>query len=191
MATSKKSTAKKDKQQFVVAGVIYWAHIKKPNEMSNKYQVTVKISDKDAEMISSLDVPVSGELKVGKDDKGGDLVLEGNFITAKNSFRPEIIDSKKRDLPEDMEIGNGTKARIVLSTYDWTFKAKSGVSLNLDTIQVLELVEFSRKSGRSLLDETDGFEVDKNALDESDSDDDSDDDDSSDEVPKKKNKGPY
>lgn len=216
MANIKKKIVKKksndessDRESIVLSGVLYWAHVTKPSKESGKYQCVVKISDTDAERLDDLGVDVKDEQKTGKNEKGKDVILKGNFVNAKSNFKPDIIDSKKRELPEDLELGNGTKANVAVSTFDWTFKKKSGTSLNLDGIQVLELVEFKRKSARDAFDEVEGFEYDEDtdeaddedddATDESDDDADDDstevesDDDEEDEAPKakKKKSSPY
>lgn len=187
MANLKKKTVKKkskdesnERETLVLSGTMYWAHVIKPSKESGKYQCVIKVSDKDAERLDDLGIDVKDEQKTGKNEKGKDVILKGNFVNAKSSFKPTIVDSKKRELPEDLELGNGTKANVAVSTYDWTFKKKSGTSLNLDGIQVLELVEFKRKSSVDAFDEVEGFEYDEDA-DEADDEDNDDDDEADDE----------
>ena len=50
-------------------------------------------------------------------------------------------------------IGNGSKAKALVSSYSWTYKNKKGVSPSLKKLVVTELVEYSAASGISADDE--------------------------------------
>ena len=51
------------------------------------------------------------------------------------------MDASKR-LWDDTIIGNGSTIKISAKPYDWTYKGKSGVSLGLNQLMVVNLVEY-------------------------------------------------
>lgn len=156
----------KERNNFVLPGTVYWAHVRKKNELSNKFQLNLKVSDRDAKKLKELGVPVHSELKAGKQEDGSDNVLEGNFVVLKSDFEPDVVDSKKHKLPRSLDLGNGTKANIATHSFDWTFKKKKGTSLGLDGVQVLELVEFNRRTALDAFAEEDGYETIESAEEE-------------------------
>jgi hypothetical protein len=53
---------------------------------------------------------------------------------------PRLVDSAKN--PIDVLVGNGSKVKVLYKAFDWTFAGKSGTSLDLQAVQVLDLVPY-------------------------------------------------
>lgn len=58
---------------------------------------------------------------------------------------PVIVDAKKNPWPKDKLIGNGSSIRVAFGHYDWDISGK-GITLRLEMVQVLDLVEYTAGS---------------------------------------------
>jgi len=109
-----------------------WARVLEgqPNNLSNKYQVDVcNLSSEVVKQLESYGVPIKNDEE------------RGSFVTAKAIRPPRVMDASKR-LWDDTIIGNGSTIKISAKPYDWTYKGKSGVSLGLNQLMVVNLVEY-------------------------------------------------
>jgi len=109
-----------------------WARVLEgqPNNLSNKYQVDVcNLSSEVVKQLESYGVPIKNDEE------------RGSFVTAKAVRPPRVMDASKR-LWDDTIIGNGSTIKISAKPYDWTYKGKSGVSLGLNQLMVVNLVEY-------------------------------------------------
>lgn len=70
---------------------------------------------------------------------------------------PVVVDAKKNRWPEDKLIGNGSKVKVAFSAWPWDMAGAKGMSLELEMLQVLDLVEYERNVDP--FDEEDGYEV--------------------------------
>jgi len=133
----------------ILQGTAYWADIRKPNNMSGKLQLDIGNLDK-------ATVKLLKELGCRPRNKGDD---RGDFITIKGGtdYPPHVVDSHKNPLPEPVSIGNGSKVRMVLETYEATFQGKTFINPSMKTIMVTELVSY--EAGDDGLDAVDGYVV--------------------------------
>jgi len=124
---------------------IYWAQLNKINEMSGAYQVNLcNLSDAAAEALEEMGLSVNQD-----SEKKADM---GKYITCKSKNKPmKAFDVDGDEITED--IGNGSKAKALVGTYDWTYKNKKGVSASLIKLVVTDLVEYSGGGGISADDE--------------------------------------
>ena len=109
-----------------------WARVLEgqPNNLSNKYQVDVcNLSSEVVKQLESFGVPIKNDEE------------RGSYVTAKAIRPPKVMDASKR-LWDDTVIGNGSTIKISAKPYDWTYKGKSGVSLGLNQLMVVNLVEY-------------------------------------------------
>lgn len=143
--------------KLIINGTAFWAHIQKPNELSGKFQIDV--GNLDAATVKSLQA-----IGARVHNKGDD---RNDYVTAKSSFIPNIVDAKRNPLPAGTLIGNGSKVNVLLAPYAYDFKGKKGVGLGLNGIQVLQLVSFKKEEadGSGFKDE-DGFVSDEVLLDD-------------------------
>jgi hypothetical protein len=84
--------------------------------------------------------------------KRNEISAKGNELPA-----PVVVDSKRNAWPADIEIGNGSKVRVGYTTWGWQSKGKAcGVSLSLESVQVVDLVPFERVDPASAFGDVEG-----------------------------------
>lgn len=102
-----------------------------------------------------------------KDDKGRQVPtgkIEFRFkrkeMTAKGHVKdaPIVVDSKKNLWPQETLIGNGSKIKVAFSPWGWEMAGAKGMSLELEQVQVLELVEYAGRDADPFAEE-DGYVV--------------------------------
>ena len=103
---------------------LYWANLRQRNEMSGKYQVDLcNRNEKQKEALEDAGISVR--------NKGDD---RGDFVTAKSkNFEIVPLNKEGVEIPEDVLVGNGTKANVITETYEWNHAPtkRSGVSLGI------------------------------------------------------------
>tara|TARA_R100000687_G_C6378255_1_gene131356 strand:- start:88 stop:519 length:432 start_codon:yes stop_codon:yes gene_type:complete len=121
---------------MIVRGTAQWAHVFEKSTMSNKYQVDVcNLDKKTVKALTDLGIDV----KKGEGDKSD----KGNFIIAKAANYPPVVkDRQGNPMDGTVLIGNGSKIKVSLQPYDWTFKGKSGVGAGLNGLMVTSLVQW-------------------------------------------------
>ena len=113
---------------------VQWCFHNKQNEMSNKYQVDLcNLSEGAVKALESLGLEVRSRQ---------DKPEKGFYITAKSSIPIKIFDTDGNDLA-DVAIGNGSKAVALVSSYDWTWKNKTGTSPSLKKMVIEDLQLYS------------------------------------------------
>lgn len=111
---------------------LYWTCYEQKNEMSGKYQVDVcRLSDAAQAALSKEGMNVR--------NKGDE---RGAFVTCK-STNPMRLYFDTGEQITGLAVGNGTKATVSLSPYEWEFKGKKGVSPSAKRIVVKELIEYA------------------------------------------------
>ena len=127
---------------------IYWAQTHKVNEMSNKYQINLcNLSDEAVKAFEAEGVTVlEGE------DKKADM---GRYITCKSNNPIRVYDADGMEIPADTLIGNGSKAKALVGSYEWKYKNKKGVSPSLKRLIITDLVEYEGAGGGADLDDED------------------------------------
>lgn len=73
---------------------------------------------------------------------------------------PIVVDSKKNLWPNDRLIGNGSKVKVAFSPWKWEGPSGKGMSLELESIQVLDLISYSKEDVMDAFGEEDGYVVD-------------------------------
>jgi hypothetical protein len=134
-----------EKKKLKIKCDIYWAQLNKMNEMSGAYQVNLcNLSDAAAEALEEMGLSVNQD-----SEKKADM---GKYITCKSKNKPmKAFDVDGEEITED--IGNGSKAKALVSTYSWTYKNKKGVSASLIKLVVTDLVEYAGGGGITADDE--------------------------------------
>jgi hypothetical protein len=116
---------------------LFWAQLKKENEMSGKFQVDLcNLSDAACKALEDLGV----EIKSNKDKPE-----QGKYITCKSSKLIKAFDVDGDEIDEI--VGNGSKAKALISTYEWKYKNKTGVSPSLAKLVVTDLVVYEDANG--------------------------------------------
>ena len=115
---------------------VMWAFMTRVNEMSNKYQLDLtNLSDAAAKALEEMGIEV-------KEKEG-----HGKYITCKSAKPLRAFDEEGKEIEED--IGNGSKAKAIISSYEWKYKNKKGVSPSLKKLVITDLVMYAGGSGSS------------------------------------------
>jgi hypothetical protein len=124
-----------EKKKVKIKCDIYWAQLNKMNDLSGAYQVNLcNLSDEAAEALEEMGISVNQD-----SEKKADM---GRYITCKSKNKPmKAFDVDGEEITED--IGNGSKAKALVGSYDWTYKTKKGVSPSLIKLVVTDLVEYT------------------------------------------------
>ena len=117
---------------------VFWCQHDKINEMSNKFQINLcNLSDAAVAAFEGMGISV----QVG-DDKKADM---GKYITCKSSNPIKVYDVDGDEIAG--QIGNGSKCKALVGSYDWTYKNKKGVSPALRKLVITDLVEYAAGGG--------------------------------------------
>ena len=117
---------------MILRGNAMWANVIEgnPNPLSEKYQVDIyNMSEEDIQKLNEAGISL-------KNDE-----VRGDFVTAKHDRAPQIFDASKRAWGDTM-IGNGSKIKVSVNPYDWTHKSKTGRSLGLNQLMVIEHIPY-------------------------------------------------
>jgi hypothetical protein len=141
----------------VISGVAYWASITQPNttfDVDGVYTIDIcQLDEKNKKIVSTDNL----EIKNVGDDRG-------DFVTAKMKVRrnngvendpPNVVDSKLNPI-SNVLVGNGSKVNVSYRPFEWTFGNRSGVSAGLNSVQVMDLVEY-KPEGESAFDVEEGY----------------------------------
>lgn len=128
-----------EQQAVKLKAEVMWAQTTKVNEMSGKYQINLtKLSDAAVEALEQLGIDVKE-----KED-------QGKYITCKSAKPIKVFDEDNDEITE--AIGNGSKAKAIITAYEWKYKNKKGVSPSLKKIVITDLVQYTN-GGASLKDD--------------------------------------
>ena len=117
---------------------IMWAFLDKVNDMSGKYQI-------DLCNLSPAAVGALEDMGLSVNSKEG----KGFFITCKSTNPIRAYDEAGKELT-GVAVGNGSEAIAVISTYEWKFKNKEGVSPSLRKLNVTKLEVYEDGEGETL-----------------------------------------
>jgi len=135
-----------EKKRVKVKAGIYWCFHNKVNEMSGDYQINLcNLSEAAVEAFEEMGIPVqTGE---GKKEE------MGKYITCKSKKPIKVFDAEGDEITES--IGNGSKGKAIVGSYDWTFKNKKGTSASLGKLVITDLIEYANAAGNLNDDEDD------------------------------------
>ena len=133
-----------EKKRIKLKANIYWCFHNRVNEMSGDYQINLcNLSEAAVDALEEMGIPVAtGEGK--KEDMG-------RYITCKSKKPIKVFDAEGDEITES--IGNGSKGKAIVGSYDWTFKNKKGTSASLGKLVITDLVEYV--AGGDLTDDED------------------------------------
>jgi hypothetical protein len=125
---------------------LYWPNLTRKNQLANKYTV-------DLALLSDEAVTALEDMGLKVNNKGDE---RGYYITCKSNnkyraFYPDgkevlIVDRTPIDEEDDPQMGvtvaNGSKAKCLVSFYDWEYMKKKGRSPTLRRMIISDLVEY-------------------------------------------------
>lgn len=125
---------------------LYWAFTDRVNESSEKFQVDLcNLSDAAVKALESMGLEVRSKENAPE---------KGMFITCKSKLPIKSYDMDGEQLtgfrqsedgepsPQAIQIGNGSEAIALVSTYEWSYKNKAGVSPSLKKLVVTNLLKY-------------------------------------------------
>ena len=137
---------------MIVEGTGYWASIKTPNTTFEPvYTINLVVEQGVANDFASRGHTIK------QMDEGPALVIKRKVNGPNGMVRnaPRLLDVNKQDI--NVAVGNGSKVRVQCSEYDWEYAGKSGKSLDLQGVQVIELVEYKAEDGSEFFDDNEEF----------------------------------
>lgn len=123
---------------------VYWACLNRKNELADAYTVDLcNLSDKAVAALEEMGISIQENLEKKPE--------QGKYITCKSQRPIKAFDTDGDEINED--VGNGSKAVCMIGAYQWSFKAKKGVSPSLAKLVITDLVVFAGGSNISADDE--------------------------------------
>ena len=125
-----------DNKRVKIKCDVFWAQLNKKNEMSDAYQVNLcNLSDQAVKALEDMGISVL-ENKEKKPEMG-------KYITCKSQKPIRAYDEDGQEIDSDVAIGNGSKAKAMITGYEWSYKNKKGVSPSLAKLVVTDLIEYA------------------------------------------------
>lgn len=137
---------------MIVNGTAYWASIKTPNTtFEPMYTVNLVVDQTIADDFAGRGHTVK------QMDEGPALVIKRKVNGPNGMVRnaPRLIDQNKQDI--NLAVGNGSQVRVQCSEFEWEYAGKTGKSLDLQAVQVIELVEYKAEDGSEFFDDNEEF----------------------------------
>ena len=133
-------------------GLAYWASVTTPNTRYEPvYQVNLVVDQDTAEIYRA-------EVCSIRDMEEGPAFVIKRKVNGKKGPRPapKLVDRNKVEI--NTKVGNGSEVRVQYNEYPWEYAGKSGVSLDFQGMQVVNLVEMKSSDGDELTPFDDGEE---------------------------------
>ena len=113
---------------------VYWACLNRKNELADAYTVDLcNLSDKAVAALEEMGISIQENLEKKPE--------QGKYITCKSQRPIKAFDTDGDEINED--VGNGSKAVCMIGAYQWSFKAKKGVSPSLAKLVITDLIVFA------------------------------------------------
>jgi hypothetical protein len=141
--------------QMFVNGKAVWAKVTNatgPNDMSQKFQLDLELDEASLAEIQSFGPRVfEAVVKTTRKAKDSDARVECTpFITPKSNNLPRVFGANR--LPYDGPIGNGSDVRCQIIIKVFEYKGKKGLTVYLNAVVVVNLVEYSNINEDALFD---------------------------------------
>ena len=125
---------------------VYWACLNRKNELADAYTVDLcNLSDKAVAALEDMGISIQENAEKKPE--------QGKYITCKSQRPIKAFDADGDEINED--VGNGSKAVCMIGAYQWSFKAKKGVSPSLAKLVITDLVAFAGAGGNISADDED------------------------------------
>jgi hypothetical protein len=121
---------------FKVKADLFWAFFDKPNPMSDKGDYTVDLCNLSDQAVKKIE-EIGGEVKSNPEKPD-----QGRFITIKSRYAIKPTDDNGDVI--DAQVGNGSKAVVLVSPYHWVWKGKNGIRFSPKAMTITHLVEYNK-----------------------------------------------
>ena len=127
----------------IIEGTAYWASLTRPNEkFEPMWTIDLSVDEKSANELKEQGIKV-GETTVDETTIPNIVKFKRKCSKANGdkNTQPQLVDGSKN--PLDKIVGNGSKVKVMYKPYEWNFKGKKGMGLDLQAVQVIDLVEYT------------------------------------------------
>ena len=127
----------------IIEGTAYWASLTRPNEkFEPMWTIDLSVDEKSATELKEQGIKV-GETTVDETTIPNIVKFKRKCSKANGdkNTQPQLVDASKN--PLDKIVGNGSKVKVMYKPYEWNFKGKKGMGLDLQAVQVIDLVEYT------------------------------------------------
>jgi hypothetical protein len=126
-----------------ISGKCYWASVVEPNtKFEPAWQIDICVDDENRSVIEAASIPIMNR----EDDRGEFIRAKRKVSRPDGSMRnaPSVIDSQNSPWNGKL-IGNGSKVNVKAFPFDWDYGGKTGRSVDLAAVQVVELIEYTKE----------------------------------------------
>jgi len=127
----------------IIEGTAYWASLTRPNEkFEPMWTIDLSVDEKSANELKEQGIKV-GETTVDETTIPNIVKFKRKCSKANGdkNTQPQLVDGAKN--PLDKIVGNGSKVKVMYKPYEWNFKGKKGMGLDLQAVQVIDLIEYT------------------------------------------------
>ena len=135
-------------KSIAVQADLFWACTQTPNPSSDKEQYTINLSNLSDKAVTALK-----ELGIKVLNNPEKREAEGNYITCKSNYKIDAFDQDGELVDGSKKIANGSKATAIVSSYEWEYRGKKGVSPSLKKLTITNLIEYKGAKEDSLMDD--------------------------------------
>jgi hypothetical protein len=126
-----------------ISGKCYWASVVEPNtKFEPAWQIDICVDDENRSVIEAASIPIMNR----EDDRGEFIRAKRKVSRPDGSMRnaPSVLDSQNNPWNGKL-IGNGSKVNVKAFPFDWDYGGKTGRSVDLAAVQVVELIEYTKE----------------------------------------------
>ena len=143
----------------IIEGTAYWASLTRPNEkFEPMWRIDLAVDDKSANELKEQGISL-GETTI--DEKTINNIVRFKRKCSKangdKNTQPQLVDSSKN--PLDKIVGNGSKVKVMYKPYEWNFKGKKGMGLDLQAVQVIDLIEYTPREDFDIENSPNGVDI--------------------------------
>ena len=143
----------------IIEGTAYWASLTRPNEkFEPMWRIDLAVDDATAEDFKSQGISV-GETVIDEQTISNIVRFKRKVSKANGdkNTQPTLVDGSKN--PLDKIVGNGSKVKVMYKPYEWNFKGKKGMGLDLQAVQVIDLVEYTPREDFEVEQSANGVDI--------------------------------
>lgn len=143
----------------IIEGTAYWASLTRPNEkFEPMWTIDLSVDEKSANELKEQGIKV-GETTVDETTIPNIVKFKRKCSKANGdkNTQPQLVDASKN--PLDKIVGNGSKVKVMYKPYEWNFKGKKGMGLDLQAVQVIDLVEYTPREDFEVEQSANGVDI--------------------------------
>jgi len=143
----------------IIEGTAYWASLTRPNEkFEPMWTIDLSVDEKSANELKEQGIKV-GETTVDETTIPNIVKFKRKCSKANGdkNTQPQLVDASKN--PLDKIVGNGSKVKVMYKPYEWNFKGKKGMGLDLQAVQVIDLIEYTPREDFEVENSSGGVDI--------------------------------